>query len=141
VPFNGSGQIYQALLGGQLPLAYVTLESALPHVRRGRLKVLGVTNATRSAPFAAFAPIAETVPGFEVIGFFGFMAPAQAPQAAVAALSDAIASVLVSPAWTSRANDLAVVVNVGAPPVFAAFLRQEITRYRALTLQAGIKLD
>jgi tripartite-type tricarboxylate transporter receptor subunit TctC len=103
--------------------------------------VLGVTNAMRSAPFAAFAPIAETVPGFEVTGFFGFMAPAQTAPAVVEALYEAIASVLVSPAWTTWANDLAVVVNLGSPPEFAAFLRREITRYRALARQTGITLE
>lgn len=141
VPFNGSAQIYRALLGRQIHLAYVTLDSALPLLRSGRLKLLGVTNGRRAALYPGYPTIAETLPGFEVVGFFGFLAPARTPAPLVQRLYAEIAKVLQAPAVAARMAEMAVVVNVGTPEQFRSFLRQEIARYTALALRTGIRVE
>lgn len=141
VPFNGSPQVYRALMGRQILLAFVTMDSALPHIRSGRLKVLGVTDARRSAVFPSYPAIAETLPGYEVNGFFGFMAPARTAPAVVGRLYEEIARVLRSPAVAGRMAELGAVVHVGSPAQFTAFLQQEIARYAALARRTGIKVE
>lgn len=140
IPYNGSTPVYQALLGRHIALAYVTLESALPHVRSGRLKVLGITAAARSPAFPEYAPIAETVPGAEVNGFFGFMAPARTPAATIERLYAEFAAALRSSAVSERLRSLAAFVTLGSPAEFAAFLREEIARYAELARRTGIRL-
>jgi integral membrane sensor domain MASE1 len=63
-------------IGHSLPLAFVTLESALPHLRARRIRALGITSARRAPPFPQLPAIAESLPGFELEGFCGFVAPA-----------------------------------------------------------------
>jgi len=141
VPFNGSAKIYLALGGDELKLAYTTLDSALPHLRAGSLKLLGVTNARRIPAYPQYPAIAESLPGFEVIGFVGFVAPAGTPARAVERLYAGIASVLRTPAVAQRLAELATVVNIAGPEQFGIFLRQEIAKYSALARRTGIKVE
>jgi len=141
VPYNGSAPVYRALAGGQIQLAFVTLESALPQLRAQRLKVLGVTNARRVARHPQIPAIAETLPGFELVGFFGFVAPARAPAAFIERLSAEIIRTLQAPAMRNQLADDGVIVDVAPPAAFAAFLRQQVDKYAALSRRTGIKLD
>lgn len=141
VPYNGSPPVYQALLGGQLPAAFVTMDSALPYIAAGRLKALGVTSPRRSREFPQVPAIAETVAGFQVVGFFGFMAPAQTPVAVVKTLYSALAETLNSAALRRQLAAQAVVVGVQGPAEFAAFLRDQIAQYAALAKRTGIRIE
>lgn len=141
VPYNGSVQVYRGLVTRDLPLAFVTLESALPHIRNQRLKVLGVTNAQRAARFPEIPAIAESLPGFELVGFFGFVAPARTSPKAVATLSAELAKALQAPKIRARLADDGVVVSVAPPTAFTAFLRQQVDKYAALAKRTGIRLD
>jgi tripartite-type tricarboxylate transporter receptor subunit TctC len=141
VPYNGSAGIYQALVSGQVPLAFVTLESALPHWRAGRLKVLGLTNAQRSLRYPKIPAIAETLPGFELVGFFGFVAPARTPADVVRRLGDEIAAALREPAIGARLADDGAVIAVAPGAAFAIFLRAQIDKYTALARRTGLKVD
>lgn len=141
VAYNGSAEIYRALSRGDLPLAFVTLESALPHFGAGRLRALGITSARRAAGYPQLPAIAEFVPGFELEGFFGFVAPAHTPAPLVAELSTEIARALQTPSVHDRLLSGGFVVSVGPPAVFMAFLRQQIEKYAALAKRTGITLD
>lgn len=141
VPYNGSAPIYRALVGGQIQLAFVTLESALPHLRSQRLKALGVTNVRRVARHPQIPAIAETLPGFDLVGFFGFVAPARAPAGFIDRLSAEIIRTLQAPAMRDRLADDGVVVDVAPPAAFADFLRQQVDKYAALSRRTGIRLD
>jgi len=124
-----------------VPLAFVTLESALPHIRARRLKVLGITNAQRAECYPRIPAIAESLPGFELVGFFGFVAPANTPPKVVGTLSAEIAKTLQAPTIRTRLADDGVVISVASPAAFAAFLRQQVDKYTALAKRTGIKLD
>jgi tripartite-type tricarboxylate transporter receptor subunit TctC len=141
VPYNGSVQVYRALVGGEVPLAFVTLESALPHIRSGQLKALGITNARRSTRYPQIPAIAESLPGFELVGFFGFVAPARTPSEVTCSLSAEIARSLQAPAIRTKLADDGVVVSVRPPAEFAAFLRDQVGKYTALAKRTGIRLD
>jgi tripartite-type tricarboxylate transporter receptor subunit TctC len=141
VPYNGSSQVYRALIRGDLPLAFVTLESALPHLQSGRLRALGITSARRVASFPQLPAIAEVLPRFVLEGFYGFVAPAHTPAPAVNALCTEITKALQSPGIRDRLLSGGVVVSVAPPAGFAAFLRQQIAKYAALARRTGITLD
>lgn len=141
VPYNGSAQIYRALLNGDLPLAFVTLESALPHLQSQRLRALGITSARRAASYPQLPAIAESLPGFELIGFYGFVAPAHTPPVQVEALSSALTRTLQTPQVHDRLAAGGVEVSVAPPAAFAAFLRQQVDKYAALSRRTGITLD
>ena len=141
VPYNGSAQVYRALISGDLPLAFVTLESALPHLRARRLRALGITSARRAAPYPQLPAIAEFLPGFELDGFYGFVAPAHTPAPLVDRLSTEVARALQTPSIRDRLAAGGLIVSVAPPAAFAEFLRQQIDKYAALARRTGITLD
>ena len=141
VPYNGSVQVYRGLVSRDLPLAFVTLESALPHIRDQRLKVLGVTNARRAARFPGIPAIAESLPGFELVGFFGFVAAAGTPPKIIDTLGAAIARTLQTPRLRESLADDGVVISAAPAKAFDAFLRQEVDKYAALSKRTGVRLD
>ena len=140
VPFTDSAQAYRALLGGDLQLAFVTLESALPHIRSQRLRGLGVTSAKRVTRYPQLPAIAESLPGFELIGFSGFVAPARAPAPFVERLSTAIMETLQTPRIRERLAAGGLDVSVAPPAAFAEFLREQIDKYTLLARRTGITL-
>jgi tripartite-type tricarboxylate transporter receptor subunit TctC len=141
VPYTDSAKIYPGLIGGDLSLAFVTLESALPYVRSQRLHALGVTSAGRVARYPQLPAIAESLPGFELIGFYGFVAPARAPAAFVETLSSEIMKTLQLPHIRERLAAGGLDVSVAPPAAFAEFLRRQIEKYTLLARRTGITLS
>jgi tripartite-type tricarboxylate transporter receptor subunit TctC len=141
LPYNGSAQVYRAMRGDQVELAVVTLESALPHLRAGRIKLLGVTTARRFPAFPQVPAIAETLYGYEVLSFFGFLAPARTSSARVERLYRDISSALRDPAVSRRLNDMAIVVELATPRAFESFLRSQIRQYAEIGRLSGIRIE
>jgi len=141
VPYTDSAQVYPALIGGDLQLAFVTLESALPYLRSQRLRALGVTSARRVARHPQLPAISESLPGFELIGFYGFVAPARTPAPFVQTLSTEIMRTLQTPRIRERLAAGGLDVSVAPPAAFAEFLRQQIEKYTLLARRTGITLD
>jgi len=141
VPYGDSAQVYPALIRGDLSLAFVTLESALPYLQARRLRPLGITSARRAAPYPQLPAISESLPGFELVGFYGFVAPARTPAPIVQMLSTEIMRTLQTPRIRDRLSAGGLVVSVAPPAAFAEFLRQQIDKYAALARRTGITLD
>jgi tripartite-type tricarboxylate transporter receptor subunit TctC len=141
VPYTDSAQVYPALIGGDLLLAFVTLESALPYIRSQRLRALGITSARRAARYPQLPAIAEFLPGFELIGFYGFVAPARTPAAAVQTLSTEIMRTLQTPRIRDRLAAGGLDASAAPPAAFAEFLRRQIDKYALLARRTGITLD
>ena len=141
VPYTDSAQVYPALLGGDLMLAFVTLESALPYIRSQRLRALGITSAKRAERYPEIPTISESLPGFELIGFYGFVAPARTPAPFIETLSGEIMRTLQTPRIRERLAAGGLDVSVAPPAAFAAFLRQQIDKYMLLARRTGITLD
>jgi len=84
IVYRGAGPALADVLGGQVDLMFASIVSSLPHAKSGKLRALAVTSATRSAVVPEFPTVAEAgVPGFETIGYFGLLAPANTPSAIV----------------------------------------------------------
>lgn len=141
VAYNGSAEVYRSLARGDLPLAFVTLESALPHLRSRQIRALGITSAQRAAPFPELPAIAEVLPGFELDGFFGFVAPAGTPAAFVERLGAEIGRSLQSPAIRDRLLHGGLIVSIARGAAFREFLQRQVEKYTALARRTGITLD
>jgi tripartite-type tricarboxylate transporter receptor subunit TctC len=98
VPYKGSALAMQDLLGGRVTMMFVDIPTALPHIRTGRLRALGLTSAEPSAALPDVQPLARLgLPDFDVKAWYGVMAPAGTPKAIVDRLNAAIVEVLRKP--------------------------------------------
>jgi tripartite-type tricarboxylate transporter receptor subunit TctC len=141
VPYAGSAPAYKDLLGGRVPLAFVLLQSALPHVKAGRLQVLGVTAARRSEAYPDYPALAEQLPGFSVDSMFGLVAPGATPKATVARIGADAAAALRDPALKAKYAELGMDAVGSTPEAFGAFLRAEIEKWAPVVRASGAKAD
>lgn len=141
VPFRSTAPAATALLAGQVQVMFDTLPSALPQVREGRLRALGVTAPQRLPALPEVPAVAETVPGFEMGVWVGLFAPAGTPAPVVARLDAATRAALEAPELRARFADLGLEPFPAGPDELRAFLAQEITRWLGVVQRAGIRLD
>jgi tripartite-type tricarboxylate transporter receptor subunit TctC len=142
VPYKGSAPAVTDLLGGQVQLMFDNMPSALPHVKAGKLKALGVTTAKRFPAAPDIPTIAEAgVPGYEASSWFGVLAPAGTPKEIVNKLSSEIAKILQTPEIKER------LLSQGAEPVgntpdqFTAFIKAETAKWAKVVKESGATVD
>jgi len=144
IPYRGSAPAITDLLGGQADLMFDNLPSAMPYIKAGRLKALGVTSAKASPALPDVPPIAQVggdLTGFEASSWFGILAPTGTPADIVNKLQQEIAKALASPAVKEK------LVAQGADPVgntpeqFAAHIQAETRKWAAVVKASGAKVD
>lgn len=143
VPYKGTGPALTDLLGGQVTMTFTDVLTALPHIRSGKLRALGVTTATRSSALPEVPTVAEQgLAGFDVSVFFGIVAPAGTPRAAVERLNRAFAEVLRQPEvrQTLQAQGLEMATGAG-PEQLAGFMQSEVAKWRGVVLSSGAQID
>jgi tripartite-type tricarboxylate transporter receptor subunit TctC len=118
-----------------------TLPSALPHVRDGRLRALGVTASQRLASLPELPAVAEAVPGFEMGVWVGLFAPAGTPRPVVVRLDAATRSALAAPDLRERFAELGLEPFPAGPEQLGSYLANEIERWVGVVRGAGIQLD
>lgn len=142
IPYKGSGPALTALLGGEIDFGFDIPSSALPHIKSGKLRALAVTSKARTALLPDVPTVAElAIPGFEVTGWFGVLAPAATPPAIIARLNREVNNALALPDVKERLEGLAVEAGGGSPASFAALIEADTRRYGDAIRRMGIKLD
>lgn len=141
VPYRGTAQATQDLIGGRIDLIFDNITQALPHVRAGSIRGLGITTAKRSPAAPEFAPIAETVPGFDVSSWFALFAPAKTPQAIIDKIQADTKAGLADPALRAKMDQLAAEPVGGTPAELAGFLQAEMKKWGDLIKEIGIKVE
>lgn len=138
VPYVGGGPALTAVISGETSVYVAPLSTALPHIRQGRLRSLGVTTAKRLSLLPDYPTIAETVPGFEFNAWAGLLVPARTPKETIAAIRSAAVSALNQPDVGKRLSDLGYVVIGDQPGELAAHIKSEIEKMAKLIRETGI---
>jgi tripartite-type tricarboxylate transporter receptor subunit TctC len=140
VPYKGMGAAYPDLIGGRIQFALGSIISAQPHVRAGRLRALGVTSARRAQAMPDVLTVAEAgVPGYEVIQWYGMLAPAKTPRAIVDRLQREIARALQQPDVIKRMAAEGSEAVGSTPREFAAHMKAEGEKWAKVIRDAGIR--
>ena len=142
VPYKGSGPAALDVLGGQVPLAVVDLPAALQHIRAGKLVALAVTSPKRlpqlpEVPTASEAGLA----GYDSTGWFGVVAPAGTPPAAIGRLHAEITAALRDEQIQSSMRAQGVEPAPTSPEAFEAYIQSETAKWARVIKAANIKLD
>lgn len=138
VPYKGVPPFLADLAAGQLQLSFASITSGLPLVRAGKLRVLGVTSLGRSRVVPEVPTVAETLPGLELIGWYGVVAPRRTPAAVVNRLSSAIDETLRAPEVKERLVADGSETVGGTPAAFEKHMKSELQRFRTVIRDAKI---
>ena len=142
VPFKGTAQAYTSVMGGHVSMMFVSTASALPHVKAGRLRALGISTARRNAAVPDIPTIAEAgVPGYHAASWTGIVAPRGTPRGVVDKLNAALVTALQEPDLRQRLAAQGFDPEPSTPRAFAAFIRSELARYGKLVKAAGITME
>ena len=141
VPYKGTAPALTDLLGGQVDLMFDNLGVSLPHVRSGKLKALAVASRTRVASLPGTPTLAETLPGFEAVAWFGIVGPPKTPGAIADKVAAGVAEALKNPDLLRRLAEMAAEPMGLAPAETAAFMKQETERWSAVIRSADVKLE
>ena len=141
VPYKGSGPAYPEVISGRVQLLIDPLFSSMPHIKAGKLKPLAVTGAERDPSAPNIPTVGETLPGFNVQSMFGLVAPAATPPDIVNKISADIATVLKSPDFKKRLNDIGMVPVGNTPAQFDAYIKTEIAKWAKLVKTTGAIAD
>lgn len=141
VPYKGSAPALTDLLGGQISILFDNLSGALPFIRQGKLKALGVTSAQRSKLLPHVPTFAESgIDGYEVSGWAGIVGPAGVPEAIVDIVSRKLLDYLKEPDAEKKMLNVGWTVAPMGPKQFAAFIASEATKFRDIARSAKLQI-
>ena len=142
VPYKGTAPAVNDLLAGQVQMLFDSLATALPNIRAGKLRALGVTSASRAQAARELPTLAEAgVSGYEATGWFAIAVTGGTPADIIARLNTDIGRALETSAVRDRLERLGGEVVGGTPEQFAAFIRSEMSKWDKVIRDAGIKAD
>lgn len=138
IPYKGSGPAMTALLGGEVGGSMTTLVTSIPHVKAGRLRALGVTTPKRSRALPEVPTIGETVPGFEVVHWYGIWGPKGLPKDMVMLWNREVAKILHTEKVEKWMEDQGLEVAGGPPEEYAKRLRIDVDKWKRVVKEANI---
>ncbi|HEY8249224.1 MAG TPA: tripartite tricarboxylate transporter substrate binding protein [Burkholderiales bacterium] len=141
VPYKGTAPALADLLAGQVDLMFDNLGVSLPHVKSGKLRALAVASTRRFRSLPDVPALAETLPGFESVAWFGIVGPPKTPAAIAEKVAAGTAEALRNPEVLRRLSDLSADPLGMTPAETAAFMKQETERWGAVIRSAGVKLE
>jgi len=142
VPYKGGAPAMIDLLGGQVELGFSTVATAMGPIKSGRLRALGVTSAKRFELLPDVPAIAEAVPGYEAVSWYGLFVPAGTPAAIVTRVHSEVVSVLQMPDVRRRLMESGVIpASSASPDAFAAYVKAEGARWGKLIRANNIKAE
>jgi tripartite-type tricarboxylate transporter receptor subunit TctC len=142
VPYKGSGPVAADVLGGQVPLGVVDVPSAIANVRAGKMRALAVTSKRRITAAPEVPTFEEAgIPGYEAIGWFGTVAPANTPAPVIQKLNEEIRAALSVPDVREKALQAGAEPVSTTPQEFAALIREETRKWAQVIKAANVKIE
>jgi tripartite-type tricarboxylate transporter receptor subunit TctC len=142
IPYKGSSPAMTDLIGGQVDLMFDTATSALPHIKGNKVKAIGVAAGQRLRELPNVPTFAEQgMKDFEVPAWYGFVAPAGTPAAAVQWLNTEVNAVLKDPDVVARLDAIGAIPVASTPAQFGTFMKDQSSRWGKVIKEAGVKLD
>ncbi len=144
IPYRGAGPALQDLVAGVTQFFFDNLTTAIEFVRAGKLRALGLTSAQRNPLTPDLVPIRDTMPElkpFDVSAWFGVFLPAATPRPVVDSLNAQLKAWLDDAKTRERFNTMAGFPAYGTPEQFAAFVAEQIARWKGVIDREGLKLD
>jgi tripartite-type tricarboxylate transporter receptor subunit TctC len=142
VHYKGAAPAITDLMGGTIQVMFTTVASAASLIKAGKLKALAVTSAKRASAFPDIPTVAEAgVPGYAAESWYGVLAPAKTPPAAIAVLNKAVDASLHAPAFNTLVQNEGLIMVGGAPDTLGTYIAGEEARWRKVVPDAGIKIE
>jgi tripartite-type tricarboxylate transporter receptor subunit TctC len=141
IPYKGTAPALTDLLAGQVDMMCDNLGVSLAHVRSGKLKALAVASKARFRGLPDVPALAETLPGFESIAWFGIVAPPRTPGPIVDKVAEGVRDAIRLPEVQKRLADLSAEPMGLTPAETAAFMREEVERWAAVIRTAHVRLE
>ena len=141
VPYKGVTPALMDTVGGQVHLVFSVIPAAIATVKSGKVRVLGVSSAKRTPLMPEVPTIAETVPGYEFIGWYSLFTPAKTPQSVIAKLNAEVGKAMHTPELQQRFSGLGAEVSTSTPQELAAYLRVQLEKMRKAVRESGARPD
>jgi tripartite-type tricarboxylate transporter receptor subunit TctC len=140
--YKGAGAATIDLLGGTVHVSNITIQAAVPHIKTGRIRALGVSGLQRSAVLPDVPTVSEAgLPGYQSKGWRGLMGPAGMPPAITARLTREVKAILTSDEVKTHFLNNAMEIDYRDPQEFAAFIASEMKRWSGVVQKANISLQ
>ena len=139
VPYKGFGQGVTDVLANQVPLIFGGITASISYTGSGKLKALGVTSAKRAKALPNVPAIAETLPGFEITAWYGFLGPAKLPADIVRKINADSRAIIARPDFQERLAKDGIEPVGNSPDEFAEQIKADIARWAKIVKAAGVK--
>jgi tripartite-type tricarboxylate transporter receptor subunit TctC len=142
IPYKGGAPAMIALIGGEVQLVFATAETAVPQIKSGKIRALGVTTAKRTALLPDLPTIAEAgVPGYEANNWYGILVPAKTPHAIVERLNREAVKILNTPAIKEQLFRQGLDASPSTPQEFSAYIKSETAKWSKVVKASGAKAE
>lgn len=139
VPYKGSTMVLTDLMAGQIQVTCAAAPALPPFVKSGRVRSLGVTSGTRTMLAPGLPSISEAVPGFELVGWYGLLAPLGTPKEIISRINSAVFQALKTPEAQERLVALGAEATPSSPAEFGAFLKRETMKWGKVLRESNIR--
>lgn len=141
IPYRGTALAMPDLVSGKVDVLFDSVASALPHIKDGRVRALGISSPKRSPLFPELPAIAETVPGYETMTWFGMYGPKGMPADLVARINTAVNQALQDPDVKERLARLGIEPVGGTPQQFASYTDADRTKWKKIITERKLTAD
>ena len=142
VPYKGDAPMITDLIGGQVPMAFVTLSAALPHIKAGKLKAIALAHSKRVDAISSVPTFAEAgMPGFVSATWFGLFGPGTMSPELVNRVYQDVAKIVAVPEFTAKLKDMGGDVDNSTPQAFQAHIQAEMKRWAEAVRLSGAQVD
>lgn len=141
IPYKGSGPAVIAMLGNEVSLMFDSISTSFQQVKTGKLKAIAVSSLQRTAILPDTPTIAETLPGFEVTVWYGILAPAGTPEAAINRLSKAFAEVGAEPKVRAQLAESGYSTIGSTPAAFGTLIEAELVKWNKAVKDSGATIQ